>query len=167
VLEVKDSGYTTQFGHHLTECAVLDIDPSNRAATIVADLANGNGIPTEAFDCFILTQTLQYVFDLPAALATTWRVLVPGGILLATVPVISRVAGPPLTDYWRLTAAAMRRLLDDAFGVGAASVEGVGNVLAQVAFLEGLAAEDLTRGELAASDERFPLLVCARAVKNR
>jgi hypothetical protein len=40
-------------------------------------------------------------------------------------------------------------------------------VLAQVAFLEGLAAEDLTRGELAASDERFPLLVCARAVKNR
>jgi hypothetical protein len=44
-------------------------------------------------------------------------------------------------------------------------VEGVGNVLLCVAFLEGIAAEELRRRELDADDERFPLLVTIRAVK--
>lgn len=165
VLEVKDSGYTDRFGHALTERAVLDIDAQNPRATHVADLATGDGLPDAAFDCFVLTQTLQFVYDVRGALAQAHRVLRPGGVLLATVPVTSPVCGPPLTDHWRFTPLSFARLLEEAFGTGSVTVQGHGNVLTQVAFLEGLAAEDLTHDELAVDDERFALLVCARAVR--
>jgi SAM-dependent methyltransferase len=113
----------------------------------------------------VLTQTLQYIFDVRAALSHAHRVLRPGGVLLATLPVTSRVCEPPLTDYWRFTPRAVARLLEDTFKPGAVAVRGHGNVLTQLAFLEGLAAEDLTEAELRADDDRFPLIVCARAVK--
>jgi SAM-dependent methyltransferase len=165
VLEVKDSGYTERFGHALIERAVLDVDASNPRVTHVADLASGGELPGAAFDCFVLTQTLQLIYDVRTALAHAHRILRPGGVLLTTVPVVSRVCAPPLTDHWRFTPLAVARLLEEAFGAGAATVTGVGNVLTQVAFLEGLAAEDLTAQELAADDERFPLVVCGRAVR--
>lgn len=164
VIEIKDSGYTDRFGHATTERAVLDIDRDNPHATHVADLAVGDGLPDGAFDCFVLTQTLQCIFDVSGALAQARRILRPGGVLLATVPVSSRLCDLQ-TDSWRFTPLGFRRLLADAFGAGNVSVEGHGNVLTQVAFLEGLAAEDLTRAELADDDELFPLLVCARAVR--
>jgi SAM-dependent methyltransferase len=165
VLEVKDSAYTDRFGHGVTDCAVLDVDPGNPRATHVGDLADGAGLPDAAFDCFVMTQTLQFIFDVRAALAHAHRILRPGGVLLATVPVVSRICEPPLTDCWRFTPMSLERLLDEAFGTGAATVQGRGNVLAQVGFLEGLAAEDLTPDELAVDDARFPLVVCARAVR--
>jgi SAM-dependent methyltransferase len=165
VLEVKDSAYTDRFGHGVTERAVLDIDPHNARATHVTDLATGDGLPTAAFDCFVITQTLQYILDVRAALAQAHRVLRPGGVLLATMPVASRICEPPLTDHWRFTPLSARRLLEEAFGAGHVDVHGRGNVLATVAFLEGLAAEDMTDDELARDDGRFALVVCARAVR--
>jgi len=36
-------------------------------ATIVGDLTTGDGIPQGAFDCFIFTQTLQFIYDARAA----------------------------------------------------------------------------------------------------
>lgn len=165
VLEVKDSGYTDRFGHAVSESAVLDIDPANPRATHVADLAAADGLPGAAFDCFVLTQTLQLIFDLRSAIAHAHRILRPGGVLLATMPVTSRICDPPLTDHWRFTPLTAGRLLEEAFGHGAVAVAGYGNVLTQVAFLEGLAAQDLTADELAVDDERFPLVVCARAVR--
>ena len=63
VLEVKDSGYSERFGEGVTRTDVLDIDTGNALATFVADLAAADTIPDATFDCFILTQTLQYVYD--------------------------------------------------------------------------------------------------------
>jgi SAM-dependent methyltransferase len=166
VLEVKDSGYTDKYGDGVVERAVLDVDPGNELATYVADLADGGGLPSESYDCFVLTQTLQYIFDVRSAVATAHRLLLPGGVLLATVPVTSRVTEPPLTDYWRFTPASVKALLGDVFGAGAVAVSAPGNVLAQIAFLEGMAAEDLDDLELEAADDRFPLIVCARAVRS-
>ena len=165
VLEVKDTLYTDRFGDAVIERAVLDVDAANERANHVADLATADSLPSDAFDCFILTQTLQLIFDLPAALSHAHRILRPGGVLLATMPVTSRVCDPPLTDYWRLTPGAAQRLLEQVFAPEAVKVSGHGNVLTQVAFLEGLAAEDLTTAELEVYDERFPLIVCARAVR--
>jgi len=165
VIEIKDSGYTDRFGRGVTERAVLDVDADNPDVTHVADLADGEGLPSEAFDCFVLTQTLQYLFDLRAALATCHRILRPGGVLLATMPVTSRICDYPPTDCWRFTPRSARLLLEEAFAPGAVTVRGHGNVLTQVAFLEGLAYQDLTEAELNHDDERFPLVVCARAVR--
>ena len=49
----------------------------NPQATIVGDLTDAPHIPSDAFDCAIVTQTLQFVYDVRAALATLHRVLRP------------------------------------------------------------------------------------------
>jgi SAM-dependent methyltransferase len=162
VLEVKDSGYTDRFGREVTETAVLDVDPGNERATIVADLSAAEGIPDGSFDCFVCTQTLHYVWEVRAAVAHARRILAPGGVLLATLPVTSRVPEPPV-DFWRFTPTAVHRLFEEAFARDELRIEAVGNVLAQVAFLEGMAAEELQEHELVEVDPRFPLLVCVRA----
>lgn len=166
VLEVGDSAYTNRFGADVSRSDVLDIDPTNQAATFVADLASQEDLPADLFDCFILTQTLQYVFDVRAAIANAHRLLRAGGVLLLTVPVVGRIEYLPLADYWRFTPDVVSRLLEARFGADFVEVEEHGNVLTQVAFLEGLAAEELTTRELEADDKLSPLIVCAKAVKS-
>src|SRR5206468_5352487 len=67
VLEILNRDYTERFGTDVESSDVLDINPANSAATIVGDLASADAVPTNSFDCFILTQTLQYIYDLNAA----------------------------------------------------------------------------------------------------
>ncbi len=166
VLEVKDSGYTERFGADVHEQDVLDVDPANPQATIVADLAAADAVPSESFDCFILTQTLQYIYDLRAAVVHIHRILRPRGALLVTVPALSRIEPGCLEDeYWRLTVASCRALLAEVFPPDRIAVRSYGNVLAGIAFLAGLAAEELRPRELAEHDPYFPLLIAARAEK--
>ena len=166
VLEVLNREYTERFGTALERSDILDLDPQNLDATIFADLAAADAITTGTFDCFILTQTLQYVYDLQAAVAHSHRILRPGGTLLCTVPTVSRVDRLELeSEYWRLTAAACSRLFGDAFPGGDVAVRARGNVLAAVAFLTGMAAEELSTRELERDDPFFPLVVTVRATK--
>lgn len=167
VLEVQDSGYTDRFGSGVERRDVLDVDPANPRATLVADLAAADGIPADTFDCFILTQTLHLIYDAPAALGHARRLLRPGGVLLATLPAVSRVSrGVGVDgDYWRFTAASCSALFGEVFGPGQAAVRTYGNVLTAIAFLTGLAREELRRRELDAHDPFFPVIVAARAVK--
>lgn len=160
VLEVQDSLYTDLFGSAVEARDVLDVDPANPRATIVADLADSTKLPAGAFDCFILTQTLHLVYDLPAAVRSCHRLLRPGGVLLVTGPAVSRVRQG---DFWRFTPASLGRLLEEAFGQ--ATVRGYGNVLAATAFLSGMAKEEVPRRLLDRHDEHFPVIVAARAVK--
>jgi SAM-dependent methyltransferase len=167
VLEVMDAEYTERFGTNVEGSDVLDLDPANAAATIVADLAAADEVASETFDCFILTQTLQYVYDLRAALEHAHRILRPGGTLLATVPAVSRVARQHLdTEYWRFTAPACSRLFGDVFEGGSLEVRARGNVLSAVAFLIGMAREELTSRELDVDDPFFPVVVTVRATKS-
>jgi SAM-dependent methyltransferase len=164
VLELEDSRYTNEYGDGVEQSDVLDINPANPAATIIGDLACADGIPSNQYDCFVLTQTLQYVYDTRAAIFHTHRILRPGGVLLITLPAVSRV-DPLLVDYWRFTAASCTSLLSDAFEAGSISVRSYGNVLTAIAFLTGLAYEELSSRQLEARDEYFPLIIAARAVK--
>jgi SAM-dependent methyltransferase len=167
VLEVKEPLYTTRVGGAVERSDVLDLDPANPRATFVADLAAGDGLPDDTFDCFILTQTLQLIYRADEAVRHAHRVLRPGGVLLATVPSVSRLAYPPDEgpDYWRFTAAACERFVGDVFGAGNVTVRAHGNVLTCMAFLTGMALEELTRAELEHEDTLYPLLVTVRAVK--
>ena len=167
VLEVKGPLYTRRFGRDVTRSDVLDIDAGNPRATLVADLAAADALPADAFDCFVLTQTLQLIYRVDAAIRHAHRLLRPGGVLLATVPAVSRLAFPPeqAPDYWRFTAAACSRLFGEVFGPDHVSVRAHGNVLTCMAFLTGMAVEELRLSELRAEDPLFPLLVTVRAVK--
>jgi len=167
VLEVKDDGYTTQFGgERVSSIDVLDVDPANERATITADLARADVIPDSTYDCVLLTQTLQFVYDVRSAVSHVRRALVPGGVALVTVPSVSAVVleTRPSVDYWRFTPASCERLFEDCFGTGNVDVTAFGNLVTCTSFLAGLASEELTTPELQGFDERFPLLITVRAV---
>ncbi|MGD1120029.1 MAG: methyltransferase domain-containing protein [Dehalococcoidales bacterium] len=168
VLEVNDNLYTKLYGgNKVTRSEILDIEARNKQATIIADLSKADAIAAGTFDCFILTQTLQFIFNTEAAIVHSQRILKPGGVLLATLPCVSRidcVAGIE-GDFWRFTRASAERLFTRYFGQENVTVETHGNVLADISFLMGLASDELTRKELDFNDPDFPLIVSVRAVK--
>jgi SAM-dependent methyltransferase len=167
VVEIRSSEYVDRFGTGVEQRDVLDVDPTNPRATIVADLSTAEGVPDDSFDCFVLTQTLQFIPEPLQALGHVRRVLKPGGVLLASVPCISRIQ-PRYgleQDYWRFTAVSCAWLFGQVFGVSHVEVRTYGNVLVALAFLAGVAHEELSPGELAANDPYFPLVATVRAVK--
>ena len=170
VLEIGDDAYTKKFGGRQVNASdILDLSERNERATIIADLTSASQIPSEAYDCIILTQTLQFVDDVHMALETLHRVLKPGGVLLATLPGISKIARDKHNqwhDQWRLTAYSCQKVFQRPFSADALSVAAYGNVLSAVAFLEGLAAHELTEEELDFRDPDFEVIIAVRAVKS-
>jgi len=172
VLEVGESQYTRGFGDQaaVESVDILDASDSNPDATIVADLADGEGIPSERFDCVICTQTLLLIYDLKSAVHNLHRTLKPRGTLFVTVPGISQICRPDMDvwgDHWRFTTASARRLFEEVFAAEDVWVESYGNVLTSAAFLYGLSTEDLRRSELDLRDPDYQLLIAVKAVKGR
>ncbi len=169
VLEIQEDDFTRAFGGPRVDTSdVLDIDAANTRATVLADLRCAPGIEAARFDCIILTQTLHVLDDMPAALGECRRMLRPGGVLLATFPAASRVCleyGRE-GDFWRMTPAGARRLVEDSFAPSQTSCDVFGNVLTTTAFLHGLAAEELTDQEYDVGDPYFPAITGIRARKS-
>jgi SAM-dependent methyltransferase len=169
VLEVAESTYTGWYGGgDVRRGDVLHAAPGNPEATIVGDLTTGEGIPAAAFDCFVMTQTLPFVYDVADAVRGAHRLLKPGGVVLATVPGMSQVSREDQRDWgdwWRFTSQGARRLFADVFGEDGVEVRAHGNVLTACAFLYGLAAEELTEAQLAFDDRDYELLITVRAVR--
>jgi SAM-dependent methyltransferase len=169
VLEIAAPDYTNRFGTGVTAVDILMAETGNAEATIVADLTDAPAIADGSFDCAIVTQTLQFVYDVRAALGTLHRVLAPGGVLLATVPGLTKIS--PLEDaaygeWWHYTSRSLRRLAAEAFGDQNVEVQSYGNVLAATGFLYGLAASDLSATELDTHDPLYEVIVGLRAVKS-
>jgi SAM-dependent methyltransferase len=168
-LEVLNAEYSHRFGgSDITSSDVLDINSANPLATIFADLNEPDSLPAERFDCIVFTQTLHLVPDMRTAVANVWRALAPGGVLLLTVPAIGRHEARKgfHHDRWRVTKTGLEWLLE-GIANGPVDVTTYGNVLACVAFLYGMAAEELRRDEVQVFDREFPLIVAARVCKER
>jgi SAM-dependent methyltransferase len=170
VLEMGDSFYTRTFGgERVARSEVLHVVEGNPKATIVADLTCADQLPPEPFDCIICTQTLQMIYDARGALRHLHRLLKPGGVLLMTAHGISKIARREGIDdwgeYWHFTSQSLNRLMAEAFSGAEVSITPCGNVLAAVAYLHGLAAEELTAEELNCSDPDYEVLLTVRAVK--
>ncbi len=171
VLEFGDPRYTRRFGGGRVERSdILDVSVANPHATIVADLTHADAVASASFDCIICTQTVQMIYDIRAAVSELHRLLAPGGTLLLTSHGTSKkgrhVDTDPWGEYWRITVDSARTLLHDVFPPENVTVEAYGNVLAAIAFLEGIAAEELRSDELDYRDRDFEVLVAARAVKS-
>jgi SAM-dependent methyltransferase len=169
VLEVADNTYTRQFGGtHVQQSDVLHVSPQHPGATITADLTCADHLPSETFDCVIFTQTLQFIYDVRAALRTLYRILKPGGVLLATGNGISQIARWDMDhwgEYWRFTSLSAHKLFTEIFPVSHVTVQAHGNVLAAMAFLHGLVSEELRQDELDYFDPDYEVLITIRAVK--
>ena len=169
VLEIGDNTYTLKFGRdRVMTSDVLHVGTGHPGATIVADLANADGMSSDTFDCIICTQTLQFIFGVRRAMGTLHRLLKPGGVVLMTVPGISQISRFDMDrwgEYWRFTTLSTRRLCEEVFPPANVSVEAHGNVLTAIAFLHGLASEELRPEELDHHDADYELLITARMVK--
>jgi SAM-dependent methyltransferase len=169
VLEIGSDTYTRRFGRDwVTRSDVLSVAEGNPKATMVADLTCADHLPSDTFDCILLTQTLQFIYDVRAALKTLYRILKPAGILLATFSGISQISRYDMDhwgDYWRFTSLSSRRLFAEVFPAAQVTVEAHGNVLTALTFLHGLAAEELRREELDFHDPDYEVVITARAVK--
>lgn len=164
VLEVGEPQYTRRFGgERVTSSDVLH-KHATRGATIVADLAECPQIADGAFDCFILTQTLPFIFDLRAALRNAWRIIAPGGTLLITVPGISQISqfdAQRWGDYWRFTPQGLQRLVAECCPEATAEFATFGNVRAASAFLDGRAFEELSETQIEHGDPDYPMIIAA------
>jgi SAM-dependent methyltransferase len=169
VLEIADNTYTQRFGGaRVRRSDVLHAAPDNPDATIVGDLTCADHVAAQSFDCIILTQTLQYIYDLRAAIHTLYRLLKPGGVVLATCPGISQMSRYDCEhwgEYWRFTTLSVHTLFTEVFPEDGVRVQGYGNVLVAIAFLHGLLVPELRQEELDYHDPDYEVLITIRAVK--
>jgi len=168
VLEMGDDSYTRAFGDaRVTQRDVFHVDTANTGATWVGDLSNSPKIPDGIYDCIVLTQTLQFIYDTRGTLRTCHRILKPGGTLLITAPGLSQLDRGPWSDswFWSFTDRSLRRLLEETFVSEELLVTTYGNVYAAATFLYGLGAPEIKRELLEPRDDRYPVIVAVVARK--
>jgi SAM-dependent methyltransferase len=169
VLEVGTDKYTRTFGdERVVKSHVLHIEEKMPGVTIIGNLIKADHIPSDFFDCIILTQTLQVIFDFHEAVKTIFRILKPGGVVLASVPGISKISRYDMDRwgyYWSFTSFSIKKLFEVVFPTTNVHTKSFGNVLVAIAFLHGLATEELRHKELELFDPDYELLITLRAVK--
>ncbi len=167
VLEIATNDYSKKFESGAASFEVLHATDDNPNATIIGDLADCNSLPDERIDCFICTQTFNFIFDVQAAVKGAYKLLKPGGIMLGTVAGISQISRFDMDrwgDYWRFTNLSIKKLLEKEFPK--VEVKTFGNVLAAKAFLDGLTLEDLPdKSLLDISDGNYQLVITFKAEK--
>lgn len=150
-LEVGEFRYLSRFGDRVRKKKILvprsEVAPSELSTDdiVVADLSVPSSCPENSFDCFVCTQTLQFIFDVHTAVHSAYGLLRPKGMFLGTVSGISQVSRYDMDrwgDYWRFTHLSLKKSLIAAFGDNV-SIFSMGNALAAQLLLQGVAVEDL------------------------
>ena len=158
VLEIQSTAYIQACGRNVRRSESLDIDPRH-GTTYVGDLAHCEGLlASDAYDCFLLPNTLNHLKEIDACLRHALRVVKPGGVVLATAPVLTPLT-PDFSEYQRFTVAGLQEIAHRVWPDCKIAVESYGNVLAATAALMGFAYEELSAQELDVNDGRYPVLL--------
>jgi SAM-dependent methyltransferase len=165
-LEVGEDRYLSRIAagglRSVTTLQLADPGPGR----LVGDLTRPELLPDGVFDCFICAQTLNFLYDVQAAMRGCHRLLRPGGHLLLTVAggsQLSRFDAVRWGDYWRFTPQGLARLSQDTFPN--ACVSSWGNVLAATALLHGVVLEELDPVDLDVLDPDYPVVISLVATK--
>ena len=167
-LELLNDEYTKKYGGaRVTKNVILDIEKENSKATLISDLRNLSEIKDDTFDCIILTQVLQFIDDVDMAISECHRTLKPGGVMLVTVPSISRIdcSSGEKGDFWRFTTASAHFLFEKKFKKKNVLVNSFGNARIGLYFYAGLAEEDTPKKLFNQNDANFPLIITVKATK--
>jgi hypothetical protein len=168
VLEIAESTYSKKFGKDIESFEVLHYNNDNPNATIIGDLTKTGTLPNNKIDCFICTQTFQFIYNFKDAIYGSHHLLKENGILLATFAGISQISRYDMDrwgDYWRFTTLSATKAFEEVFGKGHVTVDYYGNVLSAVAFLEGISSEELSYEELDYRDHNYQVLITVVAKK--
>lgn len=163
VLEVQGPIFSGVYGTAISKTEILDIEPRNMLATIVADLNELDVLPRDKFDCAVVPQTLQYLSQPIIGLKNLYESLKPGGVLLVTAPFIQKIDHEAAdADRTRFSPLAFQELLEGACLGAEIEVKSYGNVLTSIAFLMGISAEEMRPQDFDVFDPAYPMLVAAR-----
>ncbi len=167
-LEVLDNDYTLIYGkNRIAQSDILDINLKNEKANIIDDLRNLQTISDNTYDTIILTQVLQFIDNVEAVISECYRILKPDGIILVTLPSISRAdcASGVHGDFWRFTQASAKYLFEKKFKPEDTVIDFYGNVRSGIYFYAGLALSDTPKKVLLDKDINFPTIITVRAKK--
>lgn len=168
VMEIGDNDYTMAYGGEaVVKSDILHMDASNPKATLIGDLSHADHLAPEQFDCIVLTQTLQLIYDFQAAVRQCHRLLKKGGTLLLTVPGISQIDYGQWGDtwYWSFTGKSIQKLLTESFSTTETFVSTHGNVQTATAFLYGMGKPEIDDAIMDRHDPHYQLIITARATK--
>ena len=143
LLEIADSNYSKKYATGSKNIFnVLTFDnPPEDCSVIVGDLSKPETLPNNVMDCFICTQTYNFIYDVKKAIESSYKMLKKDGVLLATVSGISQISRYDM-DYWRFTDLSIRKFLMEFFDEDKISIKVYGNSIAASAFLQGISIED-------------------------
>ncbi|WP_162053294.1 methyltransferase domain-containing protein [Pontibacter pamirensis] len=168
-MEIGDNAYTMRFGgDKITKSDILHVNDKNPSATLIGDISHAPQIPSNTFDCIVLTQTLHLIYDFKGALATCHRILKPGGTLLLTVPGITPIDHGEWKEswLWAFTDKAMHRLMAETFEKGQVEINTFGNVFVASAFLYGMGLPEVPKEKLDHNDPHFQVIITVKAIKS-
>ena len=133
----------------------------------IVTLEDADRIPSHTYDCIILPQTLEYMYEIKAELFTLHRILKHSGVLLSTVSGISRniKVDHDANRLWSFTALSAYKLCAEVFPESHISISCYGNVMTATAIMQGLTTEDLTSGQLNFNDPHYQVVIAIRAMK--
>lgn len=168
VLEIAETTYTKKYGQNILSATSLTFDKTMSEGQIVGDLTDVGSLPNSSYDCFVCTQTLNFIYNFEQAIEGIFQLLKKEGTALVTVAgicQISRYDADRWGDYWRFTVMSMQKAFGDVFGEGNISVDYYGNCLSAIAILKGLASEELKKSELDYKDRDYPVIITIVAKK--
>lgn len=169
VLEIEDNEYTRIYGgSNVTKSEILHVNDSNPKATIIGDLTHlPQLVEDNQFDCIILTQTLHLIYDFHSAIATCYRILKPGGVILLTSPGITPIDHKDWSNawYWSFTKPSLEKIFSTCFLPSETAIQSYGNVYIATSFLYGMGLYDVSEKELLFQDPYYPVILTVKAKK--
>ncbi|MFA6175409.1 MAG: FkbM family methyltransferase, partial [Phycisphaerae bacterium] len=167
VLEIGGDDYTKAYGQNVVKSDVLNA-VKGQNVTIVGDLTNRDCLPENYFNSIILTQTLNFIYDVKNTIKNAIRALRPGGTLLITTAGISQISRYDMDrwgDYWRFTSKSLQKMFAEFLPAESFDVKAHGNVAIAKAFLDGLAIEDIDKQLFEYDDNDYQVVLTVRATK--
>jgi len=169
ILEIAENEYTAKFGQGKFNSHILHFDNTNPKATMVGDLCKTESLKENFVDCFICTQTYNFIYNFNDAIKGSHFLLKPGGTLLATVACmapISKYDADRWGDYWRFTPQSAAKAMEQEFKKENIQIVPIGNSAAAALFLKGYALEEIENEvDLDHNDEIYPIVIGIKAVK--
>jgi len=170
VLEISEDTYSKKFGINIETIDILHYDKSSKKATLIGDLTKPESLSQNKFDCFICTQTLNFIYDINSAISGIKHLLKPNGSALITMAGICQISRYDMDrwgDYWRFTTGSATKLFSEHFGGHNITVKSYGNILSAISLLEGIAAEELLLQELDKNDNNYQVVITVIAKKGK
>ena len=167
-LEIEENLYSKKFGNNINKHEILSFSKDQKNATIIGDLSIPEKLPKDVTNCFICTQTLNFIYDFKKAIVGIYNLLKPEGIALVTVAgicQISRYDADRWGDFWRFNPQGIEKAFKEVFGEQNITMEVYGNSYSATMFLNGFAAEECNKKKLDYLDKDYPITITIIAKK--